>query len=69
MYNEIFRNVENPDIKQLMRYMARDESRHASFINQSLKDFGLGIDLGNLKRTKALYLLQAQIHFLRDLLV
>jgi magnesium-protoporphyrin IX monomethyl ester (oxidative) cyclase len=36
-----------------MRYMARDESRHASFINQSLKDFGLGIDLGDLKRTKA----------------
>jgi magnesium-protoporphyrin IX monomethyl ester (oxidative) cyclase len=36
-----------------MRFMARDESRHASFINQSLKDFGLGIDLGDLKRTKA----------------
>ena len=53
LYNEIFKNVENPDIKQLMRYMARDESRHASFINQSLKDFGLGIDLGDLKRTKA----------------
>ena len=53
LYNEIYKNVENPDIKQLMRYMARDESRHASFINQSLKDFGLGIDLGDLKRTKA----------------
>ena len=53
LYNEIFKNVENPDIKQLMRFMARDESRHASFINQSLKDFGLGIDLGSLKRTKA----------------
>ena len=53
LYNEIFRNVQNPDIKQLMRYMARDESRHAGFINQSLKDFGLGIDLGDLKRTKA----------------
>jgi magnesium-protoporphyrin IX monomethyl ester (oxidative) cyclase len=53
LYNEIFKNVKNPDIKQLMRYMARDESRHASFLNQSLKDFGLGIDLGNLKRTKA----------------
>jgi magnesium-protoporphyrin IX monomethyl ester (oxidative) cyclase len=27
-------------------------SRHAGFINQSLKDYGLGIDLGDLKRTK-----------------
>jgi len=53
LYNEIKKNVDNPDIKQLMTYMARDESRHAGFINQSLKDFGLGVDLGNLKRTKA----------------
>ena len=53
LYNEIQKNVTNPDIKQLMRYMTRDESRHAGFINQSLKDFGLGVDLVNLKRTKA----------------
>ena len=53
LYNEVRKNVTNPDIKQLMTYMARDESRHAGFINQSLKDFDLGIDLGQLKRTKA----------------
>lgn len=53
LYNEIAKHVANPDIKQLMRYMARDESRHAGFINQSLKDFGLGLDLGDLKRSKA----------------
>ena len=53
LYNEIQKNIANPDIKALMRFMARDESRHAGFINQSLKDFGLGIDLGSLKRTKA----------------
>ncbi len=53
LYNEIQKNVTNPDIKALMRFMARDESRHAGFINQSLKDFGVGIDLGDLKRTKA----------------
>ncbi|MES2978345.1 MAG: magnesium-protoporphyrin IX monomethyl ester (oxidative) cyclase [Pseudomonadota bacterium] len=52
LYNEIRKNVTNPDIRQLMTYMARDESRHAGFINQSLKDFNLGIDLGSLKRTK-----------------
>jgi magnesium-protoporphyrin IX monomethyl ester (oxidative) cyclase len=53
LYNEIQKNVTNPDIKALMRFMARDESRHAGFINQSLKDFGIGLDLGDLKRTKA----------------
>jgi len=53
LYNEIRKHVSNPDIKQLMTYMARDESRHAGFINQSLKDFNLGIDLGSLKKTKS----------------
>ncbi|MBC7781543.1 MAG: magnesium-protoporphyrin IX monomethyl ester (oxidative) cyclase [Proteobacteria bacterium] len=53
LYNEIKKNVDNPDIKQLMSYMARDESRHSGFINMSLKDYGMGVDLGSLKRTKA----------------
>jgi magnesium-protoporphyrin IX monomethyl ester (oxidative) cyclase len=53
LYKEIEKHISNPDIKQLMHFMARDESRHAGFINQSLKDFGLGLDLGDLKRTKA----------------
>jgi len=53
LYNEIRKNVSNPDIKQLMTFMARDESRHAGFINSALKDYGLGVDLGQLKRTKA----------------
>ncbi len=52
LYNEIKRNVSNPDIRQLMEYMARDESRHAGFLNSSLKDYGLGINLGDLKRNK-----------------
>jgi magnesium-protoporphyrin IX monomethyl ester (oxidative) cyclase len=52
LYNDIKQNVENPDMKTLMGYMARDESRHANFINRCLRDFDLGIDLGGLKRTK-----------------
>ncbi|MFN7752218.1 MAG: magnesium-protoporphyrin IX monomethyl ester (oxidative) cyclase [Pseudomonadota bacterium] len=52
LYKEIEKHVDNPDIKRLMGYMARDESRHAGFINQSLKDYGIAVDLGFLKREK-----------------
>jgi magnesium-protoporphyrin IX monomethyl ester (oxidative) cyclase len=53
LYKEIEKNVKNPDIARLMNAMARDESRHAGFINRSLKQLGVAVDLGFLKREKA----------------
>ena len=45
--------------------MARDEARHAGFLNKSMNDFGLQLDLGFLTATKIiLILLQEQFFML-----
>ncbi len=52
LYADISKAVENPDVKSLMAYMSRDESRHAGFINQVLKDLGVAVNLGFLMQAK-----------------
>ena len=52
LYAEMRKRGSNKDLVELFKFMSRDEARHAGFINDALREFNIGIDLGFLTKTK-----------------
>ncbi|MEM9754771.1 MAG: magnesium-protoporphyrin IX monomethyl ester (oxidative) cyclase [Pseudomonadota bacterium] len=52
LYKEMKRRGKNDDIVTLFQLMARDEARHAGFINDALREAGIAVNLGFLTQKK-----------------
>merc|ERR1712182_106124 len=54
LYKELGRRLKktNPVIAKIFSLMSRDEARHAGFLNKSMSDFNLALDLGFLTKNR-----------------
>ncbi|TAE59705.1 MAG: magnesium-protoporphyrin IX monomethyl ester (oxidative) cyclase [Nostocales cyanobacterium] len=54
LFKELSRKIKakNPLLAEIFQLMARDEARHAGFLNKAMGDFKLSLDLGEITKTR-----------------
>ncbi len=54
LFKELSRKLKgrNPVLSEAFSLLARDEARHAGFLNKAMADFGLSLDLGYLTKNR-----------------
>lgn len=54
LFKELSRRIKdrNPILSEIFQLMARDEARHAGFLNKAMSDFKISLDLGYLTKTR-----------------
>lgn len=52
LYAELQKKGFDPDMKTLFKFLARDEGRHAGFLNEILEEFDVRVDMGFLVKEK-----------------
>ncbi len=52
LFKELSRQIKdrNPILSEIFHLMARDEARHAGFLNKAMSDFNISLDLGYLTK-------------------
>lgn len=52
LYAEMTKHLKDPTLRTIFKYMSRDEGRHAGFLNKTMADLNVALDLGVLHTRK-----------------
>jgi magnesium-protoporphyrin IX monomethyl ester (oxidative) cyclase len=52
LYAEMVKHLHDPTLRDIFQYMSRDEGRHAGFLNKTMGDLGVAVDLHELQTRK-----------------
>jgi magnesium-protoporphyrin IX monomethyl ester (oxidative) cyclase len=52
LYAEMVKHLKDPTLRKIFQYMSRDEGRHAGFLNRTMADLNVALDLSMLQKRK-----------------